>query len=69
MLAVGLEFYAKIKGWELSTGSGEIYWSGNQEEINDLWIDFKKNALKLNKKEWSKLGINDSNADFERVEE
>ena len=69
-------YYAKIKGWEL-TSSGCVFWNyypviespllpriciGNKEE--DVFA-----RTKMTKAEWNELGINDSNADFEEVEE
>lgn len=74
-------FYAKIKGWELLRpeevegsdcgGKWFIYAPRVQEittvadyiGINDEWIAY------MTKSEWNKLGINDTNADFEEVEE
>lgn len=69
-------YYARIKGWELST-SGCVFWNyypiiespllprlccGNKEE--DVFA-----RTKMTKEEWNKLGINDTNADFEKVEQ
>ncbi|MFL8888666.1 hypothetical protein [Helcococcus kunzii] len=72
-------YYAKIKGWELlrseevkgsdSGGKWFIYAPSVKEittipqynGINDAWI------ASMTKSEWSELGINDTNADFEEV--
>ncbi|MFL8888674.1 hypothetical protein [Helcococcus kunzii] len=73
-------FYAKIKGWELlrpeevegsdcggkwfiyAPSVKEITTVSTYEGINDAWI------ASMTKSEWNKLGINDTNADFEEVE-
>lgn len=75
------KFYARIKGWELlrkkeakgsdSGGKYFIYAPRANEittipqynGINDEWI------ASMTKKEWNKLGINDTNANFEEVKE
>ena len=66
------KYYAKIKGWELVKDSKFIYWSADREGENILINDktiFKNYHVALTKPEWAKLGINDSNADFEEVKE
>ncbi|MFL8969325.1 hypothetical protein ACKA04_04550 [Helcococcus kunzii] len=73
-------YYAKIKGWELlrpeevegsdcggkwfiyAPSVKEITTVSMYEGINDAWI------ASMTKSEWSKLGINDTNADFEEVD-
>lgn len=65
-------YYAKIKGWELIKNSKFIYWSADSEGKNIFLNDkniFRNCRVALTKPEWAILGINDSNADFERVEE
>lgn len=59
------KYCAKIKGWELV--NHVIYF----EEINEkLCTNYKHfNVQSKTKSEWNKLGINDTNADFEAVEE
>lgn len=63
-------YYAKIKGWEhIGTTS---YYFGYDEDNDSLEVTYLKSnyrfAFSLTKKHWNKLGINDTNADFERVE-
>lgn len=64
--------YAKIKGWELVTNANRIYWNRsdycNSVFVNDI-SEPEGFTIKLTKSEWNKLGINDTNADFEEVEE
>lgn len=73
------KFYAKIKGWELLRSKeykgsdcggkwfiyaprvGEITTAPEYTGINGAWI------ASMTKTEWNKLGINSTNADFERV--
>lgn len=62
-------YYAKIKGWEhVGTSS---YFFGYDEENDSLEITyFDSNyrfAFLLTKEHWNKLGIDDSNADFEEA--
>ena len=62
-------YYARIKGWELI---GTLYYYFGYDEDNDiLEITYLDNnyryAFLLTKKHWNKLGINENNADFERV--
>ena len=63
-------YYAKIKGWEhIGTSS---YYFGYDEDNDSLEVTYLESnyrfAFSLTKKHWNKLGINDTNADFERVE-
>jgi len=66
-------YYAKIKGWELiSAGDAEEYWSYNiYEQGFEIGLQSGSGYLltRLTKEEWNKSGINDTNADFEKVEE
>lgn len=65
-------YYAKIKGWELinceidnvywNLGDGDLYVSDNSH------LDYCGYYTKLTKEDWGKVGINDTNADFEEVE-
>ena len=66
-------YYAKIKGWELiHIEAVKAYWC---LDIDDLFIstngdlDIGEDHTKMTKTEWNEIGINDSNADFEKVEE
>lgn len=63
-------YYAKIKGWEhVGTSS---YYFGYDEDNDILEVTYLESnyrfAFSLTKTQWNKLGINDTNADFERVE-
>jgi len=63
-------YYAKIKGWEISEGN--IHWDAIVKEKVVFPQDKSHVGLrktKLTKAEWNKLGINETNADFEKVEE
>lgn len=63
-------YYAKIKGWEISEGN--IHWDAIVKEKVVFPQDKSHVGLrktKLTKAEWNKLGINDTNADFEKVED
>ena len=65
-------YYAKIKGWGLVKNSRFIYWSADREGENIFLNDkniFRNCRVASTKSEWAQLGINDGNADFERVEE
>ena len=60
--------YAKIKGWEhIGTSS---YYFGYDEDNDSLEITYLESnyhfAFSLTKTHWNKIGINDTNADFER---
>lgn len=64
-------YYAKIKGWKhIGTSS---YYFGLEEDLEILEVTILENnyryAFALTKEHWNKLGINDSNADFEEVKE
>ena len=63
-------YYAKIKGWEhVGTSS---YYFGYDEDNDSLEVTYLncnyRFAFSLTKKHWNKVGINDTNADFEEVE-
>ena len=65
--------YAKIKGWKLikrevdevywNLGDGDLFVSDNGELVTG------EHHTKLTKQQWNELGINDTNADFEKVEQ
>ena len=67
-------YYAKVKGWELIHNKwGGAYWNLQDDVLHideyrdfEYMDDFYKN--KMTKEEWNKVGINDTNADFEEVE-
>lgn len=69
-------FYARVKGWENKYLDGPFYWnhiafSGNIHKlgIDDYVHDRKHSSIYAKTKaEWNDLGINDTNADFEKVE-
>lgn len=69
-------YYAKIKGWELTKGESvfwnyrlviadpmppRLYTSGKEDGF------FVKNKMTI--EEWNEVGINNTNADFEKVEQ
>ena len=63
-------YYARIKGWEhIGTSS---YYFGYDEDNDSLEVTYLncnyRFAFSLTKKHWDKLGINATNADFEKVE-
>lgn len=65
------QYYAKTKGWEYLSPSN-CFW--NYDIDNDKY--FIANKLHsgsfmtiMTKEEWNKLGINDTNADFEKAED
>ena len=64
-----LFYQAKIKGWKLIGNSS--YYFGYDEDNDSLEVTYIDNnyrfAFYLTKKHWYKLGINENNADFERV--
>ena len=62
-------YYARIKGWELFVEFvGVQYWGEvpNYGRLGFVNIDGAKDRTK---DEWERLGINDTNADFVKVEE
>ena len=63
-------YYAKIKGWE-HIGTSTYYFGYDEDndslEVTHLNCNYRF-AFSLTKEHWNKLGINDTNADFERVE-
>lgn len=69
-------YCAKIKGWELNT-SGNVFWNYryNVERLilSKLFVASKENVgsfkTKMTIEDWNKIGINDTNADFEEVAE
>src|SRR5699024_7147723 len=69
-------YYAKIKGWELATTT-ITFWnyrhSIESPMLSKLYVGGKEGVdsfkTKMTKEEWNKVGINDTNADFEVVSE
>ena len=65
-------YHALIKGHEL-INNGKIYWNYVKSDGSVLISEpFRPTDFflsEMTKEEWNKLGINDSNADFVRVEE
>ena len=64
-------YYALIKGHEL-VDSYDIYWNYDKFDdsvfVSRLHPSHDNFLTETSKSEWNKLGINDSNADFVRVE-
>lgn len=68
-------YYAKIKGWELAT-SKSVFWNYlsfiESPMLPRLYTGDKEDKVfvknKMTTEKWNKVGINDTNADFERVE-
>ena len=69
-------YYAKIKGWELATTT-ITFWNYRhiieRPILSKLYVGGKEGVdsfkTKMTKEEWNKVGINDTNADFEVVSE
>ena len=62
-------YYAKIKGWEISGGDFKWVYLENSKELiigDVIFPDDETEAMTI--EHWNKIGINDTNADFERVE-
>ena len=68
-------YYAKIKGWELAS-SRSVFWNYRhiieRPILSKLYVGGKEGVgsfkTKMTKEEWNKVGINDTNADFEEAE-
>ena len=61
-------YYAKIKGWEILGGGFKWVYLENSKELiigDVIFPDDETEAM--TKEEWNKVGINDTNADFEVV--
>lgn len=68
-------YYAKIKGWALSSSKSSFWNYRSVVEVPTLpilYIGDKEGGeffkTKMTKEEWNNLGINETNADFEEVE-
>lgn len=69
-------YYAKIKGWELAT-SKSTFWNYRyiveRPILSKLYVGGKESVdsfkTKMTIEDWNKVGINDTNADFEEVGE
>lgn len=66
-------YYAKIKGWDLIKREiDEVYWNladGDLFVSDNGELVTGEHHTKLTKQQWNELGINDTNADFEKVEQ
>ena len=65
-------YHALIKGHELVDG-GKVYWIHDKNN-DDMFISLLHSSYdsfltEMSESEWNELGINDSNADFVRVDE
>ena len=64
-------YYALIKGHEL-IDAGRVYWDYDKSDdsvfISELYSLPDNFLTEMSKEDWNKLGINDSNADFVRVD-
>ena len=64
-------YCALIKGHEL-TDTGRVYWDYDKSDdsvfISELYSLPDNFLTEMSKSEWNKLGINDSNADFVKVD-
>lgn len=68
-------YYAKIKGWELTEGES-VFWKSciitENPTLPRLYTGSKEEdgfvRTKMTIQYWNKVGINETNADFERVE-
>ena len=65
-------YHALIKGHEVSS-SCDIYWNYDKYDddvfVSRLYPTHDNFLTEMSKEDWNKLGINDSNADFVRVQE
>ena len=64
-------YYAKIKGWKL-VGGLDYYWGYNMRDKDFEVIDITGDGvctMRMAKSDWNELGINDTNADFGKVED
>ena len=66
-------YYAMVKGHGLLDDVAK-YWAYNKYDLEDLFISYETRddspiVVKNTKKHWNDLSINDSNADFVKVEE
>ena len=69
-------YYARVKGWKL-TNNKNVFWNYRSVLLSPmfsrLYFGDKESdnivKTKLTKQQWNELGINDTNADFEKVEQ
>lgn len=69
-------YYAKVKGWKL-TNNKNVFWNYRSMLLSPmfsrLYFGDKESdnivKTKLTKEEWNELGVNNTNADFEEVEQ
>lgn len=66
-------YYALIKGHELVVDGGDKYWdfdtSNGDVFPSNRFSTYGAYTIEMSKSEWNELGINDSNADFVKVDE
>lgn len=67
-------YYARVKGWENKYLNGPFYWNhitfaGGENKISIAdYAHEGSDIYAKTKEDWNKVGINDTNADFEEVE-
>lgn len=69
-------YYAKVKGWELATTT-IVFWNYRhiveRPILSKLYVGGKESVdsfkTKMTIEQWNEVGINDTNADFEKVED
>lgn len=68
-------YYAKVKGWELATTT-IVFWNYRhiveRPILSKLYVGGKESVdsfkTKMTIEQWNEIGINETNADFDRVE-
>ena len=65
------KYYALVKGHELIPDDTRRYWNLDTDGtfLSDRHTVYGWKVTKTSKSEWNKVGINDSNADFVKIEE
>lgn len=62
-------YYAKVKGWELLEVNHHWIYIKESKDFSVANVKFATDEMsKMTKEEWNKIGINDTNADFEEAE-
>ena len=62
-------YYAKIKGWELLGVNHHWIYIKESKDFSVANVKFATDEMsKMTKEQWEEIGVNDTNADFERVE-
>lgn len=63
-------YYAKVKGWELLEVNHHWIYIKESKDFSVANVKFATDEMsKMTKEEWNKIGINDTNADFEKAED